>query len=141
MAHTPLGYQIENGEVVIDEAPAERVRTLFSLYLSGASLNTAAKKSGIQTFHGSIGNMLRNTRYLGDDFYPSLIDPDIFDAVQEERLRRVENLGRVFEPKEENVVLIPTAFRMNECTQTFEDPFRQSEYLYSLIEWEEPENG
>lgn len=141
MAHTPLGYRIENGKAVIDEAAAERVRTLFSLYLSGASLNTAAKMSGMQTFHGSIGNILRNTRYLGDDFYPALISPEIFAAVQDERLRRAENLGRVFEPKGENVVLFPTVFRMNECTQTFEDPFRQSEYLYSLIEWEESENG
>ena len=141
MAHTPHGYRIENGKAVIDETAAEQVRTLFASYLSGDSLDTASKKSGIQSSHGGIGRILQNTRYLGDEYYPALIESDTFTAVQEERLRRARMLGRVYEAKETKAVIFPTHFRMNESTQSLEDPFRQAEYIYSLIEMEVSENG
>ena len=97
MVHTPHGYRIENGKAVIDETSAEQVRTLFASYLSGDSLDTASKKSGILSVHGSIGRILQNTRYLGDEYYPALIESDTFVAVQGERLRRSKMLGRVYE--------------------------------------------
>lgn len=141
MTHTPLGYRIENGKAVFDETAAEQVRTLFTSYLSGDSLDTASKKSGIQASHGGIGRILQNIRYLGDDYYPALIEPRMFAAAQEERLRRAKMLGRIFEPKEVESIIFPTTFRMNENIQTFEDPFRQAEYIYSLIELEVSDNG
>jgi hypothetical protein len=137
MSHTPLGYRIENGKAVINEQAAEQIKTLYHSYLSGDSLATAAKKSGIKAFHASIGRMLRNTRYLGDEYYPTIINSDTFKAVQEKRIKRTEELGRIYEPKEEKEVVYPNAFHMNEETQEFDDPFQQAEYTYSLIEMEE----
>lgn len=141
MAHTPHGYRIENGKAVIDETAAEQVRTLFASYLSGDSLDTASKKSSILSVHGSIGRILQNTQYLGDKYYPALIDSDTFAAVQEERLRRAKMLGRVYEAKEAKAVIFPIHFRIKESTHSMEDPFRQAEYIYSLIETEVSENG
>ena len=141
MAHTPHGYRIENGKAVIDETAAEQVRTLFASYLSGDSLDTASKKSGILSVHGSIGRILQNTRYLGDEYYPALIESDTFVAVQGERLRRAKMLGRVYEPKDVEAVIFPTRFRMKEREQSLEDPFRQAEYIYSLVEMEVSEDG
>lgn len=141
MAHTPHGYRIENGKAVIDETAAEQVRTLFASYLSGDSLDMASKKTGILSVHGFIGRILQNTRYLGDEYYPALIDSDTFAAVQEERLRRAKMLGRLYEPKENKPVIFPTHFRIKESSQSMEDPFRQAEYIYSLIELEVSEDG
>ena len=141
MAYTPHGYRIENGKAVIDETAAEQVRTLFASYLSGDSLDTASKKSGILSVHGSIGRILQNTRYLGDEYYPALIESDTFVAVQGERLRRAKMLGRVYEPKDVEAVIFPTRFRMKEREQSLEDPFRQAEYIYSLVEMEVSEDG
>ena len=70
MSHIPYGYRIENGKAVIDEKAAEQVRTLFDAYLSGDSMNTAAGKAGIKSFHAGIGRMLCSARYLGDGFIP-----------------------------------------------------------------------
>lgn len=84
MSHTPFGYRIENGKAVIDKEAAEQIKTLFQSYLSGDSLATAAKKAGIKAFHSGIGRMLRNTRYLGDEFYPSIIDKDTFNTAEAE---------------------------------------------------------
>ena len=74
MSHTPFGYRIENGKAVIDKEAAEQIKVLFQSYLSGDSLATAAKKAGIKGFHSGIGRILRNKRYLGDEFYPAIID-------------------------------------------------------------------
>ena len=136
MSHTPFGYRIENGKAVIDKEAAEQIKTLFHSYLSGDSLAAAAKKAGITAFHAGIGRMLRNTRYLGDEFYPAIIDQNIFEAAEAERIRRAEGLGRIYEPKEEKKVVYPTAFRFSEGTEEFDDPFGQAEYAYGLIEAE-----
>lgn len=109
---------------------------MFHSYLSGDSLAAAAKKAGITAFHAGIGRMLRNARYLGDGYYPGIIDQDTFTAAEAERIRRAEKLGRIYEPKEEKEVVYPTVFRMSEGTEEFDDPFGQAEYVYSLIEAE-----
>jgi len=141
MGHTPFGYRIENGKAVIDEAAAEQIRILFRSYLSGDSLTTAAQKASINSFHAGIGKMLRNTRYLGDEYYPAIIDPVTFTAAEAERIKRATKLGRIREPKEEIEVVFPTTFHLNEGTQQFDDPFQQAEYAYSLIESEVQEDG
>jgi hypothetical protein len=141
VSHTPFGYRIENGKAAIDIEAAEQIKTLFDSYLSGDSLATAAKKAGITAFHAGIGRMLRNTRYLGDDYYPAIIDPNMFTAAKAERIRRAEKLGRIYEPNEETMVVYPTAFHVIEGREEFDDPFAQAEYAYSLIETEVNKNG
>ena len=125
----------------LHEQAAEQIKTLFQSYLTGDSLARAAKKAGIQAFHAGIGRMLRNKYYLGDEYYPAIIDPDTFKAVQAERIKRAEKLGRIREPEKQKEVVYPTACHLNEGAQEFDDPFQQAEYAYSLIESEEPRNG
>ena len=136
MGHTPFGYRIENGIAVVDEHAAEQVLALYQSYLSGDSLRTVANKIGIDAFHAGIGKILKNRHYLGDDYYPAIIDPDTFAAVQEERLRRASALGRIREPKEEKAAIYLTTFHIIEGTQVYDDPFAQAAYAYSLIESE-----
>lgn len=132
MGHTPFGY----GVAVVDEHAAEQVQALYQSYLSGDSLRTIANKVGIDVFHAGIGRILKNHHYLGDDYYPAIIDTDTFAAVQKERFRRASALGRIREPKEDNVAVHPTTFRIIEGTQIYDDPFAQAAYAYSLIESE-----
>lgn len=141
MGHTPFGYRIENGKAVIDNAAAEQVKVLFQAYLSGDSLKTAAQKAGIKSFHAGVGKMLQNARYLGDEYYPPIIDKDTFSNAQTERIRRAEKLGRIRGLKGEKEIVPPTTFYTKEATQGFNDPFQQAEYAYSLIELEVRENG
>ncbi|MDS1028953.1 recombinase [Bacillota bacterium LX-D] len=141
MSHTPFGYQIENGKAVIDEKEAEQIKVLFQSYLSGDSLSTAAKEAGINGFHSGIGRILRNKRYLGDEFYPSIIDKDTFNTAEAERIIRSERLGRNRKPKQKKEAVYPITFRMKEGKEEFDDPFAQAEYAYSLIETEVNKNG
>lgn len=137
MGHTPFGYKIENGSAMVDEAAAGQIRQIFQFYLEGDSLATAAKKAGIISFHGGISRMLKNKHYLGDEYYPAIIDRETFDRAEQERMRRAAALGRIKEPAEQEGILIPTVFHAKPVEQTFDDPFLQAEYAYSLIESEE----
>lgn len=141
MSHTPFGYRIENGKAVIDSKTTEQVQILFQSYLSGDSLDNAAIKAGIKSFHAGISRILQNAHYLGDKYYPAIIDPETFAAAEVERIKRAEKLGRIRETKEETKVVFPTAFHIKEGTQQFDDPFQQAEYAYSLIEMEIEANG
>ena len=141
MGHTPFGYRIENGKAVIDKVAAEQIRILFQSYLSGDSLDTAAKKSSIDSFHAGIGKMLRNAHYLGDEYYPAIIDLDTFTEAETERFKRAKKLGRIRDAKEETEVVFPPTFYIKGATKQFDDPFQQAEYAYSLIEMEVQEDG
>ena len=135
--HTPYGYQIQNGIAVICEEHAEQVRKIYKGYLSGLSLQNAARKAGINLKHASVKCILQNRHYLGDDFYPEIIDRATFDAVQAERQRREKALGRDGRVKKTVETLpAPTSFKIGRITQSFSDPYHQAEYIYSLIESE-----
>ena len=96
MRHIPYGYRIENGRAVIDEEQAATVRDFFQNYISGMALMPAAEKVGLNLHHGSAGRMLRNKKYLGDDYYPAIIDKETFDKAEEIRMSRAKALGRVW---------------------------------------------
>ena len=136
MGHTPYGYRIVNGKAVIDEAAATQIRELYKKYLSGFSLANAAEKVGLNLAHSGVKRIIKNRHYLGDDFYPAIIDKTIFDAAEVELKQRTEKLGRnnLYKAPEEKK--IPTVFRLGDITENFDNPIRQAEYIYSLIESE-----
>ena len=82
--HIPYGYRIVDGKAIIDKDEAEQVRRLFEEYISGKALKVAAENVGLNIFHSSAGNILRNTRYLGDDYYPAIICREVFEKAEEE---------------------------------------------------------
>ena len=123
MSHTPFGYRIKNGKAIVDVEEAEKIRVLFQAYLAGAALTTAAKEAAIHAFHSCIRHILQTTHYIGDDYYPAIIDADTFTAAQKEITNRAKKLGRIREPKKTSPVLYPTTFSLAEKTQTYTDPF------------------
>jgi len=141
MPHIPYGYKIKNGKAVIDQLEALQIKKLFMAYLSGLSLNSAAKEAGIKKCHASIKNMLANERYLGDEYYSQIINKETFEKAKTEKLNRAQMLGRVWEPmlKEDSIkrfkYTVPTP------DKNYEDPFKQAEYVYSLIKREEIQDG
>lgn len=142
MSHIPYGYRIENGKALIDEEKANKVKKLYQGYLRGLSLLASAKEAGIDTYHGTAGKMLRNKRYLGDDYYPAIIDGDTFEKAEAERIKRATALGRVWDEKEKaEEPYFPTTFKVGAVEKKYKNPLKQAEYAYSLIESEGAVNG
>lgn len=136
MGHTPYGYRIEKGKAVIDEAAAAKIRKLYEAYLAGASFQKAAKEAGIEIQHCGAKRMMANRHYLGDGFYPTLIDSETFDKAEAEKQRRAEALGRLNRKKEKPIQATPTNFHFEKPEKNYKDPAMQAQYLYGLIETE-----
>lgn len=141
MGHTPYGYRIENGQAVIDEAAAAIIRELYKNYLSGMALSDAARKAGLNTYHGTAKRLMLNKHYLGDSFYPAIIDKDTFDAVPVELEKRAGKLGRLDKMSAPRAKYVPTDFLMGQAEKELPNPLKQAEYMYSLIRPEVIING
>lgn len=102
--HMPIGYKLVDGKVQPDASKINAVKQIFQDYAAGASLQDIAgtlTASGFLNasnkpnwYHGSIGRILDNVKYLGDDFFPSLIESDLFERVQCRRKEQCKKLGR-----------------------------------------------
>ena len=136
MAHTPFGYRIRKGKAIIDEPAAEKIRQLYKHYLSGLSMENAAKEAGIKIYHGTVKRIMENRHYMGDDFYPAIIDVNTFTEAMLERQRRAKKLGRTDRIKPPVKKTAPTTFTLGKIKEFYDDPAKQAEYLYSLIESE-----
>ncbi len=136
MGHTPYGYRIVKGKAVIDEEAASRVKALYENYFSGMSLVAAAKEAGIHVKHSGAKRIMQNKHYLGDDFYPALIDTDTFQKASDEIARRSEKLGRDKYQVKEQKKKPPTQFKTGAIEEYYDNPIKQAEYLYCLIESE-----
>ena len=80
--------------------------------------------------------LMGTTHYLGDSFYPAIIDKDTYQKAQEERKSRATALGRNNKKTQMRKLQIPTRFHMGEVAALYDNPVKQAEYLYSLIESE-----
>ena len=134
--YTPFGYRIENGVAVIDEDTAGKLRMLYANYLNGMSLKNAANDAGIETFHDSAKRLLMTEHYLGDDFYPAIIDKETFDRVQTERIKRAAALGRLDRKSTRKTPKIPTQFSIGAIMEHYDNPATQAEYVYGLLKGE-----
>ena len=133
MAYVPYGYAITDGVVTVDERAADQVRDFFEKYISGLSLAVA----GIQKTHSSMGLILKNVNYLGNDVYPAIIDKETFDKAEEVRSKRAKDLGRIAELAAFSAPPPIERFKMRKSEGKLpDDPVGRAEYLYSLIESE-----
>jgi site-specific DNA recombinase len=106
----PLGYDTKERKITVNEAEAERVRTIFRSYLKLGSLNllmadlrergivtkvrtlkTGRMVGGIPFTRGPLAYLLRNRFYIGEVVFkgeilpgeqPPIVDRDLFETVQ-----------------------------------------------------------
>ena len=137
MAYIPYGYEMIEGVITVDEEKANQVRVFFEKYISGLSLAVAGEQAGIEKTHSSMGLILKNVKYLGNDVYPAIIDKENFYKAEEARQKRAKDLGRVVELAAFTSPSPIERFKMKKAdTKLPDDPVHRAEYLYSLIESE-----
>ncbi len=128
--HMPLGYKIEDGKLIIDEEKAHVIKKIFRDYQNGLSLHAIAKELTNAGFlnannkpnwnHGSVGMILQNIKYLGDDFYPRMIDKEVFESVQKRRMKKQQALGRTLQPNSmKNQSLFSSKLVCGECGDVY----------------------
>ena len=122
--------------IVPDEA--EQIRKIYAGYLAGQGFIEAAKNAGLTMQHSSVKRLLQNKHYLGDEFYPAIIDKKTFHAAEAERQQRLDIMGRPHikkaDPEDRQV---KKHFTMKPVMGQTMDPYEKAAYIYSLIESEE----
>ena len=128
----PFGYDTKDRKITVNEAEADRVRTIFRSYLKLGSLNllmadlrkrgivtkvrtlkTGETVGGIPFTRGPLAHLLRNRFYIGEVVFkgetlageqPAIVDQDLFDAVQAKLNEQVNN-HKVSRTKSEALLL------------------------------------
>lgn len=133
MTHIPYGYKVENGKAYIYEVEAEKIRKLYLHFLACNSMAQATRIAGINKLHPSIGRILKNKVYLGTNFYPQLIDKNVFYKVQKLREENAikQNRIRAHKPLEKEIVT--THYYLGNVETKYDNAYKQSEYAYSQI--------
>lgn len=148
MGHTPYGYVIKNGKAEVDEEKADQVRRIFLEYLSGTPLRQASINAGLNLPHTSAKRMLTNKKYLGNEYYPAIIEEDVFNKAGERLKERAKDYGWDKRGTKDNEkTVIPTAFYMEEEEEkkienvedvgVEEDVFKKAAYRYGRIKIKE----
>jgi hypothetical protein len=135
MRTIPYGYRIENGLAVVEENEAKILQQAYELYLAGDSLQAIANKLGIDRNPSSMSNLLADRRYLGTDFYPSIINKELFAQAQRIHQERKQQHGRPL--LSVKTTKVSTDFIREQTNQHFDDPYAQAQYVYSLIKVKE----
>ena len=92
----PYGYQIIDGKAVPHPLESRKLQVFFDRYVNhGDSVAVAAAMAEIQMVKESCRRMLTNPVYLGTDYYPQLITPDLMEkARQAMAVKRKGYVGR-----------------------------------------------
>lgn len=128
--HMPIGYKVIDGRITVYEEHRKIVEEIFRDYDSGISTLKIAeglKARGVCNAHdravwshASIGRILENHNYLGTEYYPQIIDRELFNRVQERREQvRVERGRGCHRPGRDERILFGGVITCGECGETY----------------------
>ena len=107
----PYGYRIRDGKAVIEPQEAERLKCYFQYYLDGETMAEAARMAGLTCSKGTYPNLFRRPEYVGDAYYPGLIEPAYQKLLVREWERRRAASPRVRREPVRQEVKVYTDFR------------------------------
>lgn len=124
--HMPIGYKVIDGKITVYEKHRKIVEEIFRDYDSGISairIASGLKARGITNAHDrvawthvSIGRILENHNYLGTEYYPQMIDKELFERVQKRREQtRIESGKGQHRPDRDARILFGGVLVCAEC--------------------------
>ena len=146
--HMPIGYKVINGKITIYEEQRKIVEEIFHDYDNGISTLRIARDlkmrgicnahDRIAWTHASIGKILENHNYLGTEYYPQLIDRELFDRVQKRREQiRIEKGRGSHRPDRDERILFGGIIICGECGETCShiQPRRREKNRGGMAKW------
>jgi len=128
--HTPMGYCVRDGQIVVDERQSDIVKQIFRDYDNGISAVQIAKtliENGVMNkhdrvkwTHATVGRILENHNYLGTEHYPRFLEKELFERVQEKREQKRKNLCHgIYRPEKEERILFSGVIKCGACGATY----------------------
>ena len=88
----PYGYCCKNGVIVIEPQESKVLKRIYAAYLDGSSMLTIAEqlnrekieyRDGVTGWNkGRLKHLIDNTKYLGTEVYPPIIDQATYEKIQ-----------------------------------------------------------
>lgn len=145
--HMPIGYKVINGKIEVYEEHKNLVVQIFTDYDNGISawqIAKTLKENGITNAHdrvgwshATIGRILENYNYLGTEYYPQIIDRDLFERVQKRREQvRVEGSRGKHRPNKKERLIFSGVLICAECGSVYShiQPSHKKE-RYGVPKW------
>lgn len=144
--HMPMGYKMINGQIEINEEQANIVKSIFADYVKGKSLKSIATELTDRSVlnankkpnwnHGSVGKILQNVKYQGDEFYPRLIDEVTFKKALDLRTATEVKLGRTQQLNAmKNQSIFSGKIKCGECGETYKKYIEHAGKPSEKIKW------
>ena len=114
-------------------------------YLKGDSIQLSGEKAGIPLSISALGYILKRRAYVGDGYYPPIIDQETYDKVQAERQERYEKLGCFTSNNSIPAFPVHDQFRLEtesekhwmewpqEAKEAMIEPARKAAYIYTRV--------
>lgn len=92
---TVYGYRFEEGILQADKEQSRFVQEIFNVYNSGISVSRLKDHiEGLEINRVKLNDMLSDKRYIGDENFPKIIEPELFEAVQQMKKERRKAIGK-----------------------------------------------
>ena len=92
---TVYGYQFIDGMLQTDEEQSRFVQEIFRVYNSGVPVSRLKDHiEGLEINRVKLNDMLSDKRYMGDENFPKIIEPELFEAVQQMKKERRKAIGK-----------------------------------------------
>ena len=92
---TVYGYRFEEGILQADKEQSGFVQEIFNVYNSGISVSRLKDHiEGLEINRVKLNDMLSDKRYMGDENFPKIIEPELFEAVQQMKKERRKAIGK-----------------------------------------------
>ena len=92
---TVYGYQFIDGMLQTDEEQSRFVQEIFRVYNSGVPVSRLKDHiEGLEINRVKLNDMLSDKRYMGDENFPKIIEPELFEAVQQMKEERRKAIGK-----------------------------------------------
>ena len=96
--YIPYGYTMINGDIVIKQSEAKIILYIFETYIGGATLKEIADRltekqvvyseKNTEWNKARVMRILDNTKYLGNDTFPQIIDESLFAEAARQKTAR-----------------------------------------------------
>ena len=92
---TVYGYRFEEGILQADKEQSKFVQEIFNVYNSGIPVSRLKDHiEGLEINRFRLSDMLSDKRYMGDENFPKIIEPELFEAVQQMKKERRKAIGK-----------------------------------------------
>ena len=92
---TVYGYQFIDGMLQTDEEQSRMVQEIFNVYNSGIPVSRLKDHiEGLEINRVKLNDMLSDKRYMGNENFPKIIEPELFEAVQQMKKERRKAIGK-----------------------------------------------